>query len=236
MALAPVQSNTGSAGGYDSTTLAYLSNVTAGNLLTCSGAVWNGSEVTSITITDTLGSTWTVILSTNVSGGAPHKTWIGYAIAPSSGANTVTIDPNGGGRYSSHGVAEWSGPHATPLDVDGGTSTGSSTSASDGITTTDPDALVIEVMSQGSGGNHSLTADTGGGWTMLTENENAGNAPYATQYQIFSGSAGAKTATITIGASVAWVAQTVSFKPAGAATGKGMLLIPGQLLTPFLVR
>lgn len=235
MPYAPVQSNTGTAGNYDSTTLAYLSNVTAGNLLTCSGSVWNGSEVTSITITDSVGTSWTVILSTSVSGGYPHKTWIAYGIAGGSGPNTLTIDPNGSGRYSSHGCAEWSGPHATPLDVDGGTSTGSSTSASDDITTTDPDALVLEVMSQGSGGNHSLTADTGGGWTMLTENENAGNAPYATQYQIFSGSAGAKTATITIGASVAWVAQTASFKPAGTA-GKGVLWIPGQLLTPFLVR
>jgi hypothetical protein len=209
-----VQAATGGAGNYDSTTLAYGSNVAAGNLLTCTGAIWNGNDVTSIIITDTVLTPYTVVLGT-VSGGTPNKTWIARGIAPSSGANTVTINPNGSGRYSSHSIAEFDNIDATPLDVDGGTSTGSSATASDGITTSATNTLVIGVMSQGSGSNHALTEDTGGGWALIGEVENAGNAPYSAQYQLFT-SAGAKTASWTIAASVAWCAQTMSFKTAAA--------------------
>lgn len=216
MSIQLVQSATGTTGNYDSTTLAFGSNVVAGNLLVCMGAVWNGTEISSITITDTIGTSYTVVLGAS-SGGIPNKTWIAYGIAPSSGANTVTINPNGGGRYSSHCVAEFSGVHAAvPLDADGGSSTGSSSTASDAVTTVDANTLVLGVMSHGSGGNHALTEDTAGGWTLLQENENAGNAPYATAYQIFT-SAGAKTASWTIAASVAWTAQTCAFKQAATA-------------------
>lgn len=210
MAITLVQSTTGTTANYASTTLAHVSNVVSGNLLICTGAVWNGTSTTAVVVTDSVGTSYTTILGA-VCAGTPNKSWIAYGMAAASGANTVTIDPDVAGAYSSHTVAEFSGVDATPLDIDGGNATGASTTASDDVTTIAADTVVIGVMSQGSGGNHALTEDTAGGWTLLGENENASNAPVASAYQIFT-SAGAKTASWTIAASVGWCAQTASFE------------------------
>lgn len=211
-AIAFVQATTGQAGNYDTTTLAYTSNVVAGNLLVNCGGVWNGSSVSSLPVTDTIGTTYTTVLGVS-SGGAPHKIWIAYGIAPSSGANTVTFNPDVTGAYSSHTIAEFSGIDSSPHDASGTGASGSSTSAASSVTTVATNNLVINCMSQGSGGNWSLTSDTGGGWNLLGEIESSANAPHHAQYQIFS-SSGSKTGTVTIGASVPWSSFSVSFKEA----------------------
>lgn len=215
MAIAFVQSRTAEAGGYDSTTLAFNSNVTSGNLLIITGGIWNGNDVTSFTMSDSVGTTYTTLLG-SATGGIPIKPWIAYGIAGGSGANTVTINPNGVGRYSSHTIAEFSGIDATPLDADGGNSTGSSTTPSDGMTTIAADTVVIGTVVHGHGGTIAITEDTGGGWTLLGEIQSISNAPHNAQYQIFS-SAGAKTASWTLGASVSWCAMTASFEATAAA-------------------
>lgn len=217
MAITLVQNRTSESSSYSSTTLAFTSNVTSGNLLTCTGAVWNGASTTSIVVTDTVGTTYTVYLGA-ATGGVPNKPWIAYGIAAGSGANTVTIDPDVAGAYSSQTIAEWSDIDATPLDVNGGNSTGSSTTPSDGITTSATDTVVIGVMTHG--GSATIAPDTGGGWTQLGEIESSANCPSATEYQIFS-SAGAKTASWTLGGSLSWCAMTASFKQAAAGGGGG---------------
>lgn len=211
-AIAFVQARTVDVGNFDSTTLAYNSNVTAGSLLGMCGGVWNGNDVSPIAVTDTLGTSYTV-LEGAVSGETPIRPWIAYGIAPSGGANTMTFNPAGAGRYGSFTIFEFSGIDSSPLDVDGSNTTGSSTTPSDGITTSAADALVIACMGHGGGSSQSITEDTGGGWTLLGEVQNTVNGPHGAEYQIFS-SAGSKTASWTLGVSAAWVAMTASFKQA----------------------
>lgn len=215
-AIAFVQATTGQTGNYDTTTLAYLSNVTSGNLLVSCGAVWDGNSTSSVVVTDTVGTSYTTVLGSS-SGSTPNKVWIAYGIAAGSGANTVTFNPNVSGAYSSHTVAEFSGIDSTPLDASGTPNTGSSTTASSSVTTVASNNLVINCVSQGSGGNWSLTSDTGGGWTLLGEIESSANAPSHGQYQIFS-SSGSKSAAVTIGASVPWTSLSLSFEAASGST------------------
>lgn len=216
MAIAYVQKVTAESANYDSTTLAFPSNVVSGNLLLCCGAVWDGSAITSIPISDTVGTSYTTLLGTVVGGGQSILAWVAYGIAAGSGANTVTINPNGGGRYSSQTLIEFSGIDATPLDVNGGNSTGTSTSASDSITTTAADTVVVGIMTHGSTSAQFLTPDTGGGWVEAGEVQSTTNAPHNVVYQIFA-SAGSKTPSWTIGNSVTWCAMTASFEATAAA-------------------
>jgi hypothetical protein len=221
-----IQSNQGATGNYDSATLAFVSNVVSGRLLTCSGGCWNGSSITDVVVTsDRTTGNWTTVMGPVVSG-TPNRTWIAYAVATSSGACTVTINPNAGGAYSTHYIAEWSDNHATPLDVDGGSSTGASTTASDAVTTIDANTLVLAMVTHGSSGSFSITEDTGGGWTKLGEDEGTANCPSACEYQIFT-SAGAKTASWTFGASLNWAAQTLSFKAAASSAVYPLVLAAG---------
>lgn len=235
MAIALVQTRTANVANFDSTTLSYNTNVGSGNLLIHTGGAWNGNDILPIVMSDTLTTPYAT-LSGAVSDGTPIRPWISYGIAPSGGADTVTFNPAGGGRYASYTIAEFSGIDTTaPLDVDGSNSTGGSNSPSDSITTSATDTVVIGTVVHGGSGSQSITEDSGGGWTLLGEIQDTSNAPHGAQYQIFS-SAGAKTASWTLGASLSWCAMTASFKASGAAAAPGILWIPGQLLTPLLVR
>lgn len=214
-AIALVQSTATTAANFNSTTIAYSSNVTAGDLVGTCGALWNGNSLTSIAMSDSVGTSYTVILGTIVTGGVPIKTYIAYGIAAGSGANTVTIDPNGTGWYGSHAVFEFSGVDSSPLDIDGGTSSGTSTSPADAFTTTDANTVGVGVVTHGNSGTITITEDSGGGWGLLGEVENYSNAPVSCTYQIYA-SAGAKSAGWTLGSSPAWAAQTAAFKQAAS--------------------
>lgn len=208
-----IQSRTGNASNVSSSTLAFLSNVVSGNLLVVSGGVWTGATTTTMAITDTRGTSYTVLLGPE----GIQRTWIAYGLAPSSGACTVTINPTPDGAYQAYVIVEFSEVTTPPLDVDGGTSTGTGTTASDGITTVGETTLVIGTMSHFDVNNDALTPDTAGGWIELGEYEIAGTITnYNCAYQRFT-SAGAKTASWTIGASRTWGAQTVSFKETAAS-------------------
>lgn len=171
-------------------------------------------------ITDSVSTDYTEVLGAVASGAAPIKTWLAYGVVPSSGANTVTQTPSGSASWwGSWGIVELSGVDTTtPLDIDGSNSTGSSTTASDGITTSAADTIVLACMTHANAGSVSITPDTGGGWTALGEIESISNAPYSWEYQIFS-SAGAKTASFTLGGSVGWSIQTISLKASSGGGG-----------------
>lgn len=220
-AIALVQARSDQAGGFDSTTLAFNSNVTAGNLVGVCGANWNGTITGAIAHSDTVGTSYSVVLGSST-GSTPNKVWIAYGIAAASGANTVTINPDVSNAFASYTIFEFSGVDSTPLDATGTPNTGSGTSASSSVTAVAADNLVINCMSQGSGGNHALTSDTGGGWSLLGEIESSSNAPHHGQYQIFS-SSGSKTGAVTIGASVPWSSLSLSFE---AAAGGGGPVLP----------
>ena len=198
----------GSYSDVDSTaSLAYPNNITTGDLLIIAGTNWNAVTQT-LTITG-CSTTWAVAQGDDFSGsGGVFKTFVGYGIAGSTGACTPTVDPGGIGNYGSYSLDSFTGVHATPLDVDGGTSTGTSTAASDSITTGTANALIIGVMTQSIG----LTALTpGGSYTQFGEVEAVDNSPHNAVFRVAT-TATSYTVDWTLADSSPWAAQTVSFK------------------------
>jgi hypothetical protein len=199
-------------------TRAFPNNVTAGNLLVVSGHANDLNDGhASIVVTDTLGTSYTVVLGTITSSSRP---FIAYGIAPSSGANTVTVDPDGN-TWMSFGVNEFTSDTTTiALDVNGGGSTGTGTTASDGITTATANALILGVVAFGGG-----TVTPGGSYTQISEHQGSPNA-HNFEFRIAT-TATAYTVDWTFGASETWSAMTLSFEDAvagGGAACQGMLL------------
>jgi hypothetical protein len=191
--------------------LPFGGNVTAGNLIVVAGAVWQTSVPASISVSDSQATSYTVLDGTL---GSTIRIFIAYGIAGGSGANTVTVDPDGS-AYISFGINEFSGVDSTPLDADGGQSTASDSAPQDGITTVADNALIIGVVTQNSG---SITITPDSGWTEIGESEDGSNTqPYNAMFQIVT-SAGAYTASWTFAAARTWAARSASFEP---ATGGG---------------
>lgn len=205
------------AANFDSTTIIFPGNVTADNLMVCVGNIWQSTAWTTLTITDTRTSSWSYLAGTASSS---YKPFIAYAKVPSTGANTVTIDPNGVGNYWSGSCTEFSGTSTgTLLDADGGNSTGASTTPSDGITTVNANALIVGIFMQTSGGNHALTA--GSGFTTFGEIESPSNAPHHAEFKVGT-TAGAYTVDGTIASAVSWEMQSASFLEATGGGGGGL--------------
>lgn len=188
-----------------SQTLAFPGNVTNGSLLVVGGGLWGGPP-TAITVTDTRSTSYTTLLGT-INGA--WRPFIAYGLAPSSGANTVTVDPDTT-VYGGFAIDEFSGVNATPLDVDGGSSTGTSTTPADGITTATANDLIIGCASyEGTG----VTIAPGGDYTTIGELEDAANLwTYSLVFRLVT-TAQAYTVDWTISSSNVWVAMTAAFKP-----------------------
>lgn len=192
-----------------SAAVAFPANVGNGSLLTVQ---LGGFSTTTVAVSDTLGTSYATLgrASTTL-----NSAFISYGIAPSAGACTVTIDPDG--VYFSAVIDEFSGVNATPLDVDGGGSTGTSTTPADSVTTLTDDDLVLATAVVGSSGTASWAA--GSGKTLQdSHNSNLDTVAYAAEFQIV-GAAGSQTMDFTIASSIDWGVYTAAFKPAAAPTG-----------------
>lgn len=186
----------------DPVPLAYPGSVTAGNLLIASGSTLG----TISGITDSVGTSWTVV-QTSTYGSFGLSLFIAYGIAGGSGANTISVNL-ATGTFTSFAIDEFSGVNATPLDANGGTSTGTSTTPSDSITTVADNALIIGVT------NADIETTFTPGYTGFGDEEDWNNwATYDAQFRIAT-AAGSYSMTWTLGASSLWLAQTMSFKPA----------------------
>jgi hypothetical protein len=204
----------GANSGVNSDTTAYGSNVTSGNLLICTGAVWDWPP-TGLTVQDTVGTNYTIAFGSEIVGSG-QTTWIAFGLAPSSGANTVTVNPSQAVNDFSYTIAEFSGaPAGNVADVNGGSTTGAlGVTATDSLTTVAVNALIIGVMSQ-SGVDTTLTK--GADYTDLGETEtNDGNACHHAVYRVVT-APGVYTVDWTLGAARDWGAQTYSFRPAATA-------------------
>jgi hypothetical protein len=199
-----------SASAVDSLNCAYPANVAAGSLLVALGGV--DSNPASVTVTDTRLTPYTVLLSTAALTGG-NKYFIAYGIAPSAGPNTVTVNPAGAASFISFAIDEFSGCHpTTPLDVDGGESTGTSTTPSDDLTTVSANALILGVVGHGEG-VAPPTITPGGDYTQIGEIEDQ------TQFMAFN--AVFRIVTLpqsytvgwTLSTSEGWLAKTAAFKP-----------------------
>lgn len=193
----------------DSLSLAYPGNVTAGDLLTVGGNTHDVSGATGYSITDTVGTNYTVYTCTALTGSPDATPFLAIGIAPSTGANTVTVNPtlDSNADQIVFGIGEFSGTATVSLlDVDGGSSTGTSTTPSDGLTTVTANALILGVV----GFQTSTSVTPGGSHTQIAENQSALNG-FNLAYRIAT-TAQAYTVDWTLGASQAWSACTIAVK------------------------
>lgn len=209
-----------------STAVAYPNNVTAGQLLIAGGCNWN-TATQSMAVTGA-PNTWTVVQGADLSGsGGVYKAWIGYSIAQSSGAYTPTIDPAGTGNYGSYAVDAFSGVDTgTPLSVNGGSTSATSTTQSDAITTSTANELIIGVMCNSNGGEGTITITPNASYTQIGEDEDVADTNFSLVYRIAT-SATSYTVSWTLGSSQAGNAQTLSFDEAAAAAAACRRMLMG---------
>lgn len=201
--------------------VAFPANVTSGNLIIVGGNTWaSAGPASSISVTDTIGTTYTVVTSTI--GGDKYLQFIAYGVTSSSGANTVTVDPNIN-TFIAFAIDEFSGQNATPLDVDGSSSTGTSTAPADSITTGVANALIIGVAFHD--GSVANALDPTGSYTQIGEEEdNNVSVDFNLVYRIAT-TATSYTVDWTLGSSASWLAQTISFAPSVASSRKVQVII-----------
>ena len=160
MALAFVQS-IGSGSGADAQSLAYTSNVTAGNLLIASVRESGGSGAVWAAVTDSLGNTWNQGVRGASGAGTVQLFW---AKSVSTGACTVSFD--GGSNVALRcTLHEFSGTFgATPIDQTAyNAGDGTSPDASSSITPANANALLFSVC----GSSSDFTASSAGAsWTL----------------------------------------------------------------------
>jgi hypothetical protein len=140
-----------------SNSLSFTSAVTAGNLLVVAFARLNSVTVSSVT--DTLGTTYSLVGTIN---GQPNSLAVYAGIAPSSGANTVSVTFAASEDYNTMAVSEFSGAQAV-LDGSASTIYGSSSPVTQSVVTTLPGDLIYVAQA----GYHSAdTFSAGGGFTI----------------------------------------------------------------------
>lgn len=191
-----------------STTLAFGSNLTAGNLLVLMCRL--GANGTTMTTTDTLGHTWVEAVNVdNAAGG--RRTFLRYVENCSGGANTITFTPSTSVTFRI-AIFEYSGLLTSgALDQKTATgATGNSTTANSGnLTTTQADELLI-----GFAERSTSTFVATGGFTIEEAVPAAPNSFLAAMDLIVSA-----TGTYSCGATFAsgdWSAGLATFKAAGA--------------------
>lgn len=195
--------------GGDSQNGAFPANVTSGNLLVVGGAYWKGATIASVNVTDTRSTSYTTALGTQVSGWCP---WVAYGLAPSSGACTVTVDPDGAVLYGSCAIDEFTGVNASPVDASAQVATGTSTAPTVSITTATAGALLIGAMSNGGASNPGdLTP--GASYTQIGELEDSASTwDFNFEFRIVTTATSYNVDWTTVNNSP-WSAVTIAFKP-----------------------
>ena len=183
--------------------LAYTSNVTANNLLIV--LIGHATNSTA-TVVDTQLNTWASAVNF-YSVGNDYSGQILFAVAGSTGANTVTVTVIGGGNELT--IAEYSGnATASPLDQTAsaeGTSTAAASSSA--VTTTDGQLILGGILSSGA-----ITA-AGGSVVDVGLTGVPVNTALTSKTQV---SAGSINTTATIAPSSAWLALMATFKAVAA--------------------
>lgn len=204
----------------DSVDLALTNGVTSGDKVFVGGTAYDATSgsPSSITVTAPCVPSFTVLSS---SPAGATRQFIAYGTANSTGACTVTVNPQGTQAYISFGAVKFTGVGA--LDVDDGETHGTDLAAFSTITTTVANALILAVITQGTG-PAVLTPD--GSITEIAADDDAVTVqPYAFAFRLVT--------TVTsydmewaIDSSVAWKIHTASFAPAGAAVARRRVVTP----------
>lgn len=201
----------GSTGTGTTATLAFLSNVTAGNLL----VVHIASAIAANTPTDTLTHTYLAsqaetVVNTN------NRTRLYYVPNCSAGANTVSVTFGSSSKWILN-IAEYSGIKTTSplLQVNAGTGFGTAANSGN-ITTTIADTLLL-----GSGTIENSAGDPiapGTNWTEVLDTASGANTP-ATGHleERMPNATGTYNATATLTSSTNWAWQIAAFEGAAAS-------------------
>lgn len=188
-------------------TLAFPANVTSGSLLICGGCAFESGGVSVSSVTDTRTTSYTVLSAIPFTAG---RIWIAYGIAPSGGANTVQVNFAGTNPGSSYSIDEFSGVHATPLDVDGGQTIATSTTVSDTLTTLTANDLLIGCAAYDAG---TTTLVEGASYTLIGKEASNAFQDHLLEFRLVT-TAQLYTVTATVGASVPNSMYTAAFKEA----------------------
>ncbi len=192
--------------------LAYTSNVTAGNLLVM--ACKAGTSATITNVSDSLNGSWTQAVE-RIDGVDRLAIW--YKANTLGGAVTVTCST--AGTDNALTIAEFSGVRpSAPLDQ---TASGSDPVGSVTLTTANTAALAQPgelVFAGGESGFNTFTAGTSDGTAFTIASQaaaGASNQSVMGEY-ILSSSANAQRGNATIGTSSVWIAVVATFTPAGS--------------------
>ena len=221
MAVAFVQANALDQATAPAPTLAFTSNVTAGNLLVAYIG-WGSTSVTLTSVTDSLSQTWTII--NNPTTGAVSRAAIAYFPSTSGGACTLTATFSST-TTSLIGMHEVSGCATTlPLDVSVANAQSNVTLGTDVITSTavattvDGDYIFVGTSDIAQG--HPFTAGTGYTAPATGTSNNAGGVGAIwTEYLAPQVTHGSTTGTFSISASGDYpVTVMATFKAAASNT------------------
>ena len=222
----------GGATGSGSTTLAVKlpSNVTKNNLLIVGVSSFAGNAFATTPITDTLGATWTqAVLKNPGTTGTPALAALFYAVAPSAGADTVTVHMTGTNNLHLH-VYEVSGLLTTAVLDQIGSNFQSSGTAASVVTagpTTSPNEFVFGYFARDNG---SGTWTGGSGYSNGLATPNTGSGTDAFSEDKTVSALGTQTATATSSASDALTSVIATFKAGGGGIAVGTTS-PAQNLT-----
>lgn len=217
MAITLVQNTLGTFDTIGSSSLAFSSNLTAGNLSVV--GVTSAIAVPG-TVTDNQGNTYSLAKQQSTGDAFSDISSIFYASNVVGGAGTVTVQVDTAHHVSIF-LTEWSGVVASsPLDVtNGGTASSSTTISPGAITPNQNNSLIISQGADFSFPGRNQTPTVAGGYTGPINNvNNDGNtAERGYNEYLVQSTAAATTASFTVGTATKCSAVVAVFKPAIAS-------------------
>lgn len=202
-------------------TAKFPGNVTKNNLLVVGASSYAGNGFASPAITDTLGSTWTLAVAKNPGvTGTPAQANIYYAIAPSTGADTITVHMTGTNSLHLH-VYEVSGLlTSSVLDQIGSNYQTSATAAtvSTAAATTAANEYIFNFVARDNG---SGTWTAGSGYSNGLGTPNTGSSTDAFSEGKVVVATGTQTGTATSSAADALTSVIATFKAGGGGIAVG---------------
>ena len=227
MALAVPQILASSRNSATSLTRTFGSAVGAGSLLVAHGAVFNSGGSGEPTVSDTVNGTWTGYSTTGyfTSGDADSEIYLWSFPNSAAGTPAVTMNPPGTSSDNDLTLFEITGAAtSSPRDVSV-TNTGVFTTSATTSVVTGTLAQAAEIIISSfshTGGDVTLTEDTGDSFTLADENQlNSTGQTFNVQYKIVAATT-SLTVNGTIGSNAGenktWFTGVASFKE--AAGGK----------------
>jgi hypothetical protein len=191
---------------------AFTSNVGSGNLLVV-GVYYESTTITVSSVTDSRSTSYTATPSSPVTNSTqPQRQYVYYGIAPSGGANTVSVTLSASACCFNIVLAEYSGIDASsPLDQHATAQGSGTTLTTASVTTTQADELLVGI---GSHWNTSTAFTAGSGYAKRVQNNTSDSMALEDQIVAATGS---YNASFTVNLTNTWLMAIATFKAAGGA-------------------